>query len=44
MTKGEDDLTAAVNEILKEVNELGLYKGWKDDAQKLAEELGIETH
>ncbi len=44
MTKGEDDLTAAVNEILAEVNELGLYKGWKDEAQALAESLGIETH
>lgn len=42
--KGEDELLAAVNEIIQEVNEKGLYEQWKADATALAESLGIETN
>ena len=44
VTKGETELIEAINEILAEVNELGLYKVWKDDAEALAKSLGIETY
>lgn len=42
--KGEDELLAAINEVLAEVNETGLYEDWKADAKALADSLGIETH
>ena len=42
MKKGEDELTAKVNEILeKGRNTEGLFQGWYDDAVALAESLGI---
>jgi len=42
MKKGEDELTAKVNEILeKGKNTEGLYQGWYDEAVALAESLGI---
>lgn len=42
--KGEDELLAAINEILADVNANGLYEVWKEDAKALADSLGIETH
>lgn len=44
MKKGEDELIAAINEILADVNESGIYNEWKDEAQELAESLGITTN
>lgn len=41
-TKGQDDLAAAINAILKDVNEKDIYKVWEDDAKQLAKDLGIE--
>lgn len=41
MKQGEDELIAAVNEILAEVNESGIYDQWTEEAQALAESLGI---
>lgn len=43
VTKGETELMEAINEILSEVNELGLYAQWKAEAVALAESLGIDT-
>ena len=42
--KGDDDLLNAINEVIVEVNEKGLYEQWKDEAVALADKLGIETH
>lgn len=42
--KGETELIEAVNEIIEEVNELGLYDQWKDEATELAKSLGIEVN
>ena len=42
--KGDDDLLNAVNEVIAEVNEKGLYEEWKNDALALAEKLGVETN
>ena len=42
--KGETELIEAVNEIIEEVNELGLYEQWKDEATELAKSLGIEVN
>ncbi len=42
--KGDDELLNAINEVINEVNEEGLYEVWKADATELAESLGIETH
>ena len=42
--KGEDELLAAINEVLADVNEKGLYEQWKEDATKLADFLGIKTN
>ena len=42
--KGDDELLAAVNEVIAEVNEKGLYEEWKTEAKALADSLGIETH
>jgi len=43
VTKGEDDLLEKLNEILAEVNELGLYETWKEEAVALAGSLGLDT-
>lgn len=43
-TKGETKLVNALNMVLKEVNEKKLYKGWKDEALKLAKSLGVEVN
>lgn len=42
--KGETELIEAVNEIIDEVNELGLYEQWKEEATELAKSLGIEVN
>lgn len=42
--KGETELVEAINDILHEVNEKGLYKQWKEDAEVLAVSLGIEVN
>lgn len=42
--KGETELIEAVNEIIDEVNELGLYDQWKDEATELAKSLGLEVN
>ena len=42
MKKGEDELVAAINEVLAEINESGIYETWTEEAQALAESLGIE--
>lgn len=40
--KGEDELLEALNGIIAEVNESGLYSQWTEEARALAESLGIE--
>lgn len=42
MKKGEDELVEAINEVLTEINESGIYETWTEEAQALAESLGIE--
>ena len=42
MKKGEDELLEAVNAIIADVNEQGLYQQWKDDAIALAQKLNIK--
>lgn len=42
--KGEDELLDAINEILNEVNELGLYKQWNEEATELAKSLGVDVN
>ena len=42
-TKGETKLVNALNMVVKEVNEKGLYKQWKDKAVELAKSLGVEV-
>ena len=42
-TKGETKLINAINMIVKEVNDKGLYKPWKDKAVELAKSLGVEV-
>lgn len=42
-TKGETKLVNAINQIVKEVNDKGLYKQWKDKAVELAKSLGVEV-
>lgn len=42
--KSETELIEAVNEIIEEVNELGLYDQWKDEATELAKSLGLEVN
>ena len=42
-TKGETKLVNAINMVVKEVNEKGLYKQWKDKAVELAKSLGVEV-
>lgn len=43
MKKGEDELINAINEILTEINESGIYDTWTEEAQALAESLGINN-
>lgn len=40
--KGETELMDAINEILADVNEQGLYSQWLADAKELAASLGLE--
>ena len=42
--KGETELIEAVNEIIEEVNELGLYDQCKEEATELAKSLGLEVN
>ena len=42
-TKGETKLVNALNMVVKEVNDKGLYKQWKDKAVELAKALGVEV-
>jgi polar amino acid transport system substrate-binding protein len=42
MKKGEDELVDAINEVLTEINESGIYEQWTEEAQALAESLGID--
>ena len=42
--KGETELIEAINEIILEVNELGLYDQWVEEYTELATSLGIETN
>lgn len=41
--KGETELMDAINEIIKEVNEQGLYAQWSAEATELAKSLGISV-
>ena len=43
-TKGETKLVNAINMVVKEVNDKGLYKQWKDKAVELAKSLGVEVN
>lgn len=43
-TKGETKLVNAINQIVKEVNDKGLYKQWKDKAVEFAKSLGVEVN
>lgn len=43
VTKGETELIEAINEIIAEVNELGLYRQWLDAAIELSQSLGIQN-
>ena len=42
MKKGEDELIGAINEVLAEINESGIYATWTEEAQALAASLGID--
>ena len=42
-TKGETKLVNAINMVVKEVNDKGLYKEWKDKDVELAKSLGVEV-
>lgn len=41
--KGETDLIDAINAVLEEVNEQGLYAQWREEATELAKTLGLEV-
>lgn len=43
-TKGETKLVNAINLVVKDVNDKGLYKQWKDKAVELAKSLGVEVN
>ena len=43
-TKGETKLVNAINMAVKDVNDKGLYKQWKDKAIELAKSLGVEVN
>lgn len=40
--RGEDELTAKINEILAKAYDAGVYGGWYEDAKALAASMGIE--
>ena len=42
MPKGEDELTAKINEIIAEVIEQGLYEKWYAEYTEYASSLGID--
>ena len=42
MPKGEDELTAKINEIIAEVIEQGLYEEWYAEYTEYASSLGID--
>ena len=42
--KGETKLINAVNIIIKDVNDNGLYTKWREEAIKLAKSLGVEVN
>ncbi|HIU87668.1 MAG TPA: transporter substrate-binding domain-containing protein [Candidatus Avilachnospira avistercoris] len=42
--KGEDELLEAINEIIAEVNESGIYKEWLEESTELATSLGLEVN
>lgn len=42
MKKGEDELVEAINKVIAEINESGIYEQWTEEAQALAESLGID--
>lgn len=42
--KGDDDLLEAINEVIAEVNEKGLYEQWKEESIALADKLGVEVN
>lgn len=41
--KGEVELIEAINEIIKEVNEQGLYKQWEQEYSEYAKTLGLDV-
>ena len=41
VTKGEDELLEAINEIVDDVMEQGLYQQWFDESMELATSLGL---
>lgn len=43
MKKGADDLVEAINGVITEINESGIYETWTEEAQALAESLGIDS-
>ena len=42
--KGEDELLEAINEIIAEVNESGIYAQWMEESIELATSLGLEVN
>ncbi len=42
--KGNDKLTAIINEAIKKASDEGLLKKWREEALVLAEELGIDNN
>ena len=42
--KGEDELLEAINEIIAEVNESGIYAQWLEESTELATSLGLEVN
>ena len=44
MKKGEDELVEAINKVIAEINESGIYEQWTEEAQALAETLGIDEY
>ena len=41
--KGETELIDAINAVLEEVNEQGLYAQWREEATELAKTQGLEV-
>lgn len=42
IVKGETELVEAINEIIQEVKEQGLYQQWEEEYTAYAKSLGIE--